>query len=338
LRLAAVKKLQKKSFRSKAQALPLHKVSRVLPGLLYRPQLWDNFFMYLFRSIPMPQLLARILRCAGYCCLLVNLLWLGGCFRDDRQSPNGNPNLLLGNPSNATADVSNHENYLMIKPQYVLSYSRSKGIPNWVSWRLNSEDLAEKGTSKRQNDFRPDPDLPADWPATQPKDYTGSGFDRGHLTNSEDRSSNPTNNSATFLMTNIMPQSPDNNRGVWVELEKYCRELARNGQELYIISGPQGQGGVGSHGALKKLPRGQVVPANTWKVVLVTTKGRGIAGIDKNTRAFAVSIPNIQGIEHHPWRSYRKTVREIEKITGYNFFAVLPTDVQEAIENREDTD
>jgi endonuclease G, mitochondrial len=283
-------------------------------------------------------LLRKIVRYASYCCLLTNLLWLGGCFYPDggKDAPHKNPNLLLGNPSKATTDQGNHENYLMIKPQYALSYSRNKGIPNWVSWRLNADNLAIKGTSKRQNDFRSDPELPTDWPATEPKDYTGSGFDRGHMTNSEDRSSNPIDNSATFLMTNMVPQAPDNNRGVWVQLENYCRELVRNGKELYIIAGPQGQGGVGDRGALKKLPRGQVVPANIWKVVLVTDPGRGINGIDQNTRAFAVSIPNTQGVKHHEWRSYRRTVREIEKTTGYNFFSVLPTDVQDAIENRED--
>jgi endonuclease G, mitochondrial len=284
----------------------------------------------------MTQVLTKFLRYAGYCCLLSTLILLGGCFQQNREAPAGNPNLLLGNPSNATADVSNHENYLMVKPQYVLSYSRRKGIPNWVSWRLNADDLAVQGTSRRQNDFRPDPALPPDWPATHPKDYTGSGFDRGHMANSEDRSSNPSNNSATFLMTNMLPQAPDNNRGVWVQLENYCRELARQGKELYIISGPQGQGGVGERGPLKNLPLGQLVPANTWKVVLVTDKGRGIGGIDQNTRAFAVSIPNTQGIKHNSWRSYRKTVREIEKNTGYNFFSVLPADVQEAIENHPD--
>jgi endonuclease G, mitochondrial len=284
----------------------------------------------------MTQVLTKFLRYAGYCCLLSTLILLGGCFQQNREAPTGNPNLLLGNPSNATADVSNHENYLMVKPQYVLSYSRRKGIPNWVSWRLNADDLAVQGTSRRQNDFRPDPALPPDWPATHPKDYTGSGFDRGHMANSEDRSINPSNNSATFLMTNMLPQAPDNNRGVWVQLENYCRELARQGKELYIISGPQGQGGVGERGPLKNLPLGQLVPANTWKVVLVTDKGRGIGGIDKNTRAFAVSIPNTQGIKHNSWRSYRKTVREIEKNTGYNFFSALPTDVQEAIENHAD--
>jgi endonuclease G, mitochondrial len=284
----------------------------------------------------MTQLLARILRYAGWCCLLANLLWLGGCFQQDQTLPSGNHNLLLGNPSKATADERNYENYLMLKPQYVLSYSRSRGIPNWVSWRLTNDNLAARGTSKRQNDFRSDPALPSTWPATETRDYTGSGFDRGHLANSEDRSSNPIDNSATFLMTNIMPQSPDNNRGPWVQLENYCRELVRAGKELHIIAGPQGQGGVGEKGALKKLPKGQLVPANTWKVVLVTDPGRGINGIGKNTRAFAVSIPNIQGIKHNDWRSYRKTVREIEKNTGYNFFSVLPVDVQEAIENSKD--
>jgi endonuclease G, mitochondrial len=295
----------------------------------------DVFIDRIHRSNFMAQSRMKILRYASFCCLVASLLWLGGCFLSNPESPSSNPNLLLGNPSKA--DRGNPENYLMLKPQYVLSYSRSKGIPNWVSWHLTADNLAVRGTSKRQNDFRPDPDLPSDWSATTPRDYTGSGFDRGHMTNSEDRSSNPIDNSATFLMTNIIPQSPDNNRGVWVQLENYCRELVRSGKELYIIAGPQGQGGVGEKGALKKLPKGQIVPAKIWKVVLVNEPGRGINGISKNTRAFAVSIPNVQGVKNNDWRSYRKTVREIEKSTGYDFFSTLPTDVQEAIENREDS-
>ncbi len=268
-------------------------------------------------------------------CGFLILSCLTGCWQTDSgsESPSNSVHLLLGNPSKAN---KNPENYLMVKPQYALSYSKNNGIPNWVSWRLIAADLAPQGTSKRQNDFRADPDLPASWPVSHPKDYTGSGFDRGHLTNSEDRSSNPTDNSATFLMTNIMPQAPDNNRGVWVELEKYCRKLVREGQELYIIAGGSGVGGVGERGARRELSAGQRVPAKTWKVVLVTSPGRGLAGINANTRAFAVEIPNIQGIKDNPWRNYRRTVREVEKTTGYNFFSRLPADVQEAIENRQD--
>ncbi len=270
--------------------------------------------------------------------MLTWLCLLMGCWGQDQISLSNSPHLLLGNPSNATASVNNADNYLMLKPQYALSYSRRKKLPNWVSWQLQASNLAAPGTSHRQNNFRADPDLPSDWPATRPQDYTGSGFDRGHLANSEDRSSSSIDNSATFLMTNIMPQAPDNNRGVWVELENYCRKLVRQGKELYIIAGPQGQGGVGEKGARRELAGGQPIPTNTWKVVLVSDKlGAGLKGVSKDTRAIAVVIPNVQGIKGNPWRSYRKTVREVEKITGYNFFSNVPQDVQDAIENRLDT-
>ncbi len=280
-------------------------------------------------------ILRQIFRYVGCGLMFMWLCLLTGCFGQNQLSTN--PHLLLGNPSKATPEVRDAENYLMLKPQYALSYSRSKKIPNWVAWQLQAGNLAAPGTSRRQNNFRPDPDLPKDWPATRHQDYTGSGFDRGHLANSEDRSSNPIDNSATFLMTNIIPQAPDNNRGVWVELENYCRQLVRQGKELYIFAGPQGQGGVGEWGSLRELAGGQLVPANTWKVVLVMDRaGAGLPGVSKSTRTIAVVVPNRQGIKGNPWRAYRKSVREVEKLTGYDFFSNVPADVQEAIENRVD--
>ena len=69
----------------------------------------------------------------------------------------GNPNLKAGNPSKATPDVENADNYLMVKPEYVLSYSKSRNIANWASWQLNKSWM---GDAKRQNNFRPDPALP----------------------------------------------------------------------------------------------------------------------------------------------------------------------------------
>jgi endonuclease G, mitochondrial len=282
-------------------------------------------------------ILRQILRYTGYGLMFTWLCLLTGCWGADQIALHNSPHLLLGNPSNATTAVSNPDNYLMVKPQYALSYSRSKKLPNWVSWQLQASNLAAPGTSQRQNNFRVDPDLPSDWSATRPQDYTGSGFDRGHLANSEDRSSSPIDNSATFLMTNMIPQAPDNNRGVWVELENYCRQLVRQGKVLYIIAGPNGQGGVGERGAKRELIGGQPVPANTWKVVLVSDKlGTNLQGINKNTRAIAVVIPNTQGIKGNPWRAYRKTVREVEKLTGYNFFSNVSGDVQDAIENQVD--
>ncbi|MHC5833623.1 MAG: DNA/RNA non-specific endonuclease, partial [Nostoc sp.] len=67
--------------------------------------------------------------------------------------PSTSVNLLLGNPSGANASVTTPDNYLIVRPQYALSYNRSKGIPNWASWQLNKSWL---GNTDRQNNFRPD--------------------------------------------------------------------------------------------------------------------------------------------------------------------------------------
>jgi len=149
----------------------------------------------------------------------VILVLLVGCTQ--LLAPPGTANLTLGNPSKATEDVNNSDNYLMIKPQYALSYNRSQEIANWASWQLNQSWL---GTVDRQNNFRPDDTLPEGWERATPSLYTGSGYDRGHIVPSADRTKSVEDNSATFLMTNMMPQAPDNNRKTWENLESYCRK------------------------------------------------------------------------------------------------------------------
>src|SRR5205085_1253296 len=86
-------------------------------------------------------------------------------------------NIALGMPSQATKSTSNASDYLLERDEYVLSYNRDRGGPNWVSWHVGRGDL---GRVQRSNDFHPDPDLPAAWRIT-PNDYTGSGYDRGHV-------------------------------------------------------------------------------------------------------------------------------------------------------------
>src|ERR1041384_7006144 len=160
-------------------------------------------------------------------------------------TPTLSEHLTMGNPSNAVTDVAQPNNYLMDKPQYSMSYSRDNGGPNWVSWHLDASWL---GSTPRQDDFRADTTLPTGWYRVQATDYSGSGFDRGHHTPSADRTNTVASNSATFLMSNMMPQSPDNNQGPWESLESYCRSLVSSGNELYIIAGGSGSGGTGSNG------------------------------------------------------------------------------------------
>ncbi len=244
--------------------------------------------------------------------------------------PDDDP-LLFGNPSNATAQITEENNYLLQKPQYTLSYNRSKATPNWTAWRLDSTWI---GSTNRQDDFRPDPSLPAEWYQVLPEDYSEPVYDRGHMCPSGDRTNSIPNNSATFLMTNIIPQHPDNNQGPWEEFETYCRGLASQGSEIYIISGPVGNIGTIGLTALNRV----VVPSATWKVVLVLENGpNDLRRVTRITRAFGIIVPNQPPINREaPWRNFRVTVDEVEELTGYNFFSAIPRFTQAQIERRRD--
>jgi endonuclease G, mitochondrial len=246
--------------------------------------------------------------------------------------PPASEHLTMGNPSNATVDVNQPANYLLDKPQYAVSYNRDKGRPNWVSWHLDSTWL---GSTARQDDFRNDTTLPAGWYQVQGTDYTGSGFDRGHHCPSGDRTNTVANNSATFLMTNMMPQAPDNNQGPWEALESYCRTLVSSGDELYIIAGGSGSGGTGSNGGTTTtIANGHVaVPSQTWKVIMVLPVGTNdVSRVTTSTRTIAVIMPNTQGIRANDWRTYRVSVDQVEALTGYDFFSNVPVNIQSVIE------
>jgi endonuclease G len=244
-------------------------------------------------------------------------------------SATNNPNLLLGNPSNAASNAASTDNYLMVKSQYVLSYNNKTHTANWVSWQLNRSWI---GTADRQDNFRPDNALPANWYKVRPNDYTGSGYDRGHIAPSADRTRNEADNSSTFLMSNMMPQVPELNRGVWGDLEDYCRELVQSGKELYIVAGP-----VGSKGSIGKKEK-IAVPAKTWKVIVVLDRpGLGVSGVTANTRAIAVEMPNDASVKGKGWKSFRVSVRQVERETGLNFLSNVPVQVQQAIESKVDS-
>lgn len=250
--------------------------------------------------------------------------------------PSSDSHLTMGNPSGATADIGNPTNYLMTKPQYILSYHRDNGRANWVSWHLDTTWL---GSAPRQDDYRADTSLPAGWYQVLQTDFSGSGFDRGHYTPSADRTSSIPDNSATFFMTNMMAQAPDNNQGPWEQLESYSRTLVNAGNELYIVTGCTGIGGTGSNGGVTMtVANGHVaVPAFTWKVIIVLPVGNNdVSRVNKNTRTIAVVMPNTQGIRTNDWRIYRMSVDAVEALTGFNFFSNVPVLTQRAIERRAD--
>lgn len=244
-------------------------------------------------------------------------------------------NAAMGNPSGAIADPYYYWNYLMVKTQYTLSYHRNRGTPNWVSWHLDNTWL---GSAARQDDFRADASLPSGWYRPGSTSYSGSGFDRGHNCPSADRTYSVSDNSATFLMSNMIPQAPTNNQQTWANLENYCRKLVSQGYELYVIMGQYGTGGTGSAGTKNTIDAGRItVPNRIWKVILVLPKGTGdVSRVTTSTRVIAVNTPNINTISSS-WGSYRTTVDAIESATGYNILSAISSSIQSTIESRVDT-
>lgn len=246
-----------------------------------------------------------------------------------------NVNMLLGNPSGATESVTTPDNFFMERTQYVLSYNSSKGTSNWISWHLNNDWI---GSTSRQDDFRQDTDLPTGFYRVRDNDYSNTGFNRGHMCPSADRTATRADNSSTFLMTNIIPQAPRHNQGLWASMENYCRKLVEDeGKELYIIMGVEGEGGTGENGAANTIANERVVvPANIWKVVVILDEGSNdLNRIDANTRVIAVNIPNQESISGG-WGDYRISVDELETLVGYDFLSNVSENIQNSIESTTD--
>jgi len=251
---------------------------------------------------------------------------------DDAPAASGdNSNLLFGNPSNATPDVTNYTNYLIDHHYFVLSYHRDRGVPNWVSWHLDTANITE--AVSRQDNFAAYIGIPENWYAVSHGSYTASGFDRGHNCPSADRTSSYAANAATFLMTNMIPQAPANNGGPWASLESHIRDHIRQGYEAYIIMGSYGRGGVGNNGPAETLGNGKVtVPARIWKAVLLLPNGDDdLARVTPQTKVIAVDMPNTNDIADD-WKAYRVSIDDIEQQTGYDLFANLPVAIQRTLE------
>ncbi|PDW02235.1 DNA/RNA non-specific endonuclease [Candidatus Viridilinea mediisalina] len=239
--------------------------------------------------------------------------------------PTVSRHLALGNPSDAVASVREPTNYLIVRDQYALSYHRDQGIPNWVAWHLQLSDLGD--VQRYSGRFITDTSLPEGWYRVTHADYTNSGYDRGHMTPSGDRTATEEDNIATFILTNIVPQAPANNQGIWAQLEDHARRLVRDGNEVYIVSG--------GHGSLGTLADGRLnIPESLWKVLLVLPAAAGddAARVTPDTEVIAIWTPNDDSVAGTAWEDYLTSVRCIEERTGLDFFSAVNPVIQDLIE------
>ena len=211
---------------------------------------------------------------------------------------------------------------------YSICYRESFEQAEWSAYCLSDFQL-EKNAS-RSNDFRVDPLISTG--SANLADYRKSGYDRGHLTPAADMSFSEDAMSETFFMSNMSPQTPELNRGVWKDLEAQIREWVKTFGRAYVVSGPVLNKRAGEYSSIGE--NAVVVPEYFYKVILVplyeNADDRKSMDDAKSVMAIGFVIPN-QGCQDKFWR-YALCVDEVEKLTNLDFFALLEDSVEDKIE------
>lgn len=204
---------------------------------------------------------------------------------------------------------------------YTVSYNSDYKIANWVAYELTAKEAVSKKT-ERSNKFVPDPQLKGATATNQ--DYTRTGYDRGHLAPAGDMKWSAKAMRESFYLSNICPQKPALNRGIWKDLEEQTRLWARDYGAVQIATGPV------IDGKLKRLGKNRVgIPKAFYKVICYVS--------GNEYKAIGFILEN---------RDYKKTslkstaipVDSVEKVTGIDFFPAVPDQQEKKMEASIDWD
>lgn len=231
---------------------------------------------------------------------------------------------------------------------YYMQHSAVTKGALWVAEFLEAS--AIYGQEPRTNDFQPDPALPGADRATL-GDYKGSGFDRGHYAPAADFSNNPEHMSESFYLSNMGPQEPTHNRGIWADVEKYTRQIASTSKRgLYVVTGPVFDIKNGSYipsDVASACPAASKQPGCTTTFIKKSTIGRKRVMVPNayykvlldpaRGEAIAFVIPNMPMTESRDIKPWLRTVREVEQMTHLNFHSSMDSKLKATVETREPT-
>lgn len=194
---------------------------------------------------------------------------------------------------------------------YSLSYIEEHEVSEWVAHELTRSMV--NGRTRRRDDFRRDPMVSTE--TVSERAYRGSGFDRGHMAPAGDMKLNRLSMSESFFMSNMAPQSPGFNRGIWRELEEKIRSWVRESGTLYVVTGP-----ILHKGLRQLLPEGVSVPEKFYKIVFDRDRKKMIAFLFDNRRS------------RDPLEDFVVSVDYIEELSGIDFFPALPDPLEDRLE------
>lgn len=196
---------------------------------------------------------------------------------------------------------------------YSFQYAESHEQAYWIAYELTKTETQK--AYDRTDDFIPDPSV-VTGSATQ-ADYAGSGYDRGHLAPAADMGWSKQSMEESFYFSNMSPQVPSFNRGIWKRLEEQVRSWAIVYDSVYVVTGPVLKAGLPTIG-----PNKVSVPEYYYKVILDNT--------GKDKKAIGFLMANVAG--KGTLESYAVSVDRVEQETGIDFFNKLPDGFEAKIE------
>ena len=208
------------------------------------------------------------------------------------------------NPSVFLGTVIEHQ-------YYSISYVEEYEQPEWT-YHIVCKNCY--GQSERKNNFREDPLVKTT--SAQLSDYKGSGYDRGHLVPAADMNRNETAMSESFFLSNMSPQNPSFNRGIWRKLESRIREWSMVYDTLYVVTGPILEFGYKTIGINEV-----AIPQFYFKAIYAEKPGKMIGFV----------LPNEGSKEDILY--YQVTVNEIEKRTKLDLFQALNDNLEQRLES-----
>lgn len=194
-------------------------------------------------------------------------------------------------------------------------YNEKHEQANWVAYFLTKE-RALKGT-ERTNNFKPDPKVST--LTANDKDYAASGYDRGHLAPAGDMTWSPEAMTESFYYSNMSPQEPSFNRGIWKKLEDQVRTWATQYDSIYIVTGPILVDGLPTIGANEVS-----IPSKYFKAILRYSSN--------SVNSIGFILPNKSSSES--LKSFVIPIDSLEAITGFDFFYLLPDNIEHNVEKK----
>ena len=188
---------------------------------------------------------------------------------------------------------------------FTLVYEEQYEQAKWVAYQLTAAETQK--IYERTNKFIVDPDITTG--SASLADYKGSGYDRGHLAPASDMGWSETSMAESFFYSNMSPQTPSFNRGIWKKGEDLVRRWAKEYSDLYIVTGPVLKAGLATIG-----PNKVAVPEYYYKVILHRN--------GPETKAIAFLMANEGSRE--ALQSFAVSVDSVEKVTGIDFFPNSP--------------